>query len=130
MDINTYISRISKTSPRKAAAIETLLSRVPALKTLDIDITPEPDPNGFILVSFGAYGPQKHQMWPIGVEGKPFAGRDDTVLWLIASSFAQAYVQATGRKGTDKQVEKLVAEWGFAEPPYVNTAATLEPQAV
>lgn len=129
MDLTTFIKEASKTRPKTAAATERLLSRVPALKELDIDITPDLSPAGWnTLISFGAKGP--YQMWLMpGLENKDTSQREeDFRLWYMASAFAMAFIQATGRKGTDNQTAALVAKWGITQPPYVNTPAA--PQAV
>lgn len=131
MDLTLFIKEASKTRPKTAAATERLLSRVPALKELDIDITPDLSLAGWnTQISFGAKGPYLMWLTP-GLESKDTSQREeDFRLWYMASAFAMALIQATGRKGTDKQTAALVAKWGIVQPPYVNPPTASESVAV
>ena len=121
LDLASLITHINKTRPRTAATIKILLSQVPALETLDIEITPDPDRDWSFKTSANG-SPKIGYMWLPSIEGKAFEDRDNANLWIVASAFAHVLVQLSGHerksmRRIEKETAHLVAEWGIFEPP-------------
>ncbi len=97
LDLASLITHINKTRSRTATTIKTLLSRVPALETLGIEITPDPDPKGWNFQT-SINGSRTVQMWlPFDIEGKAVEDDyDNSNLWIVASAFAHVLVQLSG----------------------------------
>ena len=127
LDLASFITHISKTRPRTAAKIKTLLSRVPVLETLGIEITPDTNPMGMSFQT-SVNKSRNVRMWlPFEIEAKSFEDdRDNSDLWIVASAFAHVLVQLSGHKRKsmkrqEQETAKLVADWGIVEPPHVHT---------